>query len=113
MPVREHKVRVVSVRFTQDEYDALTKACEAEQSRSLSEFTRAAMKERLALTQAVGNRAQNNVDLMVQRLEKLYEQFRATTQRMAEIMGGTETDFLVSNSDNKANNDNNKSRGME
>lgn len=87
MPVRKHKVRVVSVRFTQDEYEALTRACEAQESRSLSEFTRTAMKERLALAAVEGRLLDGDVDVVARRLEKLYEELRSATERMGEMLG--------------------------
>ncbi len=87
MRLRRHKVRVVSVRFTQDEYDAITKACEAQDARSLSEFARTAMKEQLASREAKVGLAADSVDAIASRLEKVYRELRATTEHVAGMLG--------------------------
>lgn len=87
MRLRRHKVRVVSVRFTQDEYDAITRACEAEEARSLSEFARTAMKEQLASREARAGLMEDGVDALASRLEKVYQELRATTEHVAGMLG--------------------------
>jgi hypothetical protein len=77
MLLRRHKVRVVSRRFTQDEYEAITKACEAEETCSLSEFARMGMKERLALSQLRESRIEADAATVSKRLEKVYQELRA------------------------------------
>ena len=86
MAVRRHKVHVVSVRFTEAEYDAITKACEAEEGRSLSEFARTAMKERLAAGQPDGSLVENNMDALTKRLERVYQELRSTTESVAAML---------------------------
>jgi hypothetical protein len=86
MPGRRHKIHVVSVRFTEAEYDAITKACEAEEGRSLSEFARTAMKERLAARQPDGSLVENNMDAHTQSLERFYQQLRSTTESDAAML---------------------------
>ena len=86
MPVRRHKVHVVSVRFTEAEYDAITKACEAEEARSLSEFARTAMKERLAAREPEENPIGDNMDAVAKRLERVYRELRSTTESVAAML---------------------------
>jgi hypothetical protein len=76
------------VRFTQDEYEAITRACEAEEARSLSEFARTAMKEGLASREAkAGLIEEDDVDAIARRLEKVYQELRATTEHVAGMLG--------------------------
>jgi len=80
-------MRVVSVRLTEEEYEALTQACQAEAARSLSEFTRSVMKETLALRRQEASPAKQEREALTQRLEELYRALRAATDRMAEMLG--------------------------
>jgi hypothetical protein len=89
MLFRRHKVRVVSVRFTQDEYDAITKACEAAEARSLSEFARTAVKERLAFRDLEARQIESDVDALAKRLEKVYQELKATTEYVGGMLGCT------------------------
>ncbi|MBV9303122.1 MAG: hypothetical protein JOY62_19355 [Acidobacteriaceae bacterium] len=89
MAVRRQKVHVVSVRFTQAEYDAITKACEAEEARSLSEFARTAMKERLAAREPEGSQLEDDENALTQRLERVYQELRSTTESVAAMLGLT------------------------
>jgi hypothetical protein len=75
------------VRFTQDEYDAITRACEAEEARSISEFARTAMKEGLASREAKAGLIEDDVDAIARRLEKVYQELRATTEHVAGMLG--------------------------
>ena len=84
--MRRHKVHVVSVRFTQAEYDAITKACEAEEARSLSEFARTAMKERLADREPDGNLVENDMEALAKRLERVYQELQSTTESVAAML---------------------------
>ena len=84
--MRRHKVHVVSVRFTQAEYDAITKACEAEEARSLSEFARTAMKERLAGREPDGNLVENDMEALAKRLERVYQELQSTTESVAAML---------------------------
>jgi len=74
------------VRFTQDEYDAITKACEAEEARSLSEFARTAMKQKLAFRAPEASSIEDGVDALAKRLEKVYQELRATTEYVAGML---------------------------
>ncbi len=83
-------MRVVSVRLTEEEYDTLTKACQAEEARSLSEFTRTVMKENLALRRANASLIEREKELLRERMEDLYRALRAATERIAEMLGHSE-----------------------
>lgn len=93
MPMRQHKPRVVSVRLTEDEYDALRKVCEAEELQSLSEFTRTAMKEKLAFRGRDATLLDRDLDALAKRLEKVYQELKATTEAVAAMLGHHQISF--------------------
>lgn len=59
MPARKHNIRLVNVRFTVDQYEALANACDAGPFRSLSELSRTAFRQRLGLAEADQTLPQN------------------------------------------------------
>ena len=93
MSPRQQKVHVVSVRFTEDEFRHLTEACEAEQSRSLSEFARAVMKERLTLSAPRGALREQDTRVVARGLQLLYAELQAAAQRVADMLGDHDGGF--------------------
>jgi hypothetical protein len=87
MTILRKKSRIVTFRVSADEYETLTKICMESAARSISEFARAAVIDRLQSTGSPGVNLTGDLTTLGRALGDLDSSLRATSKRIRKLLG--------------------------
>ena len=87
MPVQKRKSRIVTFRISGEEYDALEQACAACGARSVSEFARAALFERVQAVSAPHLNLSGDLRTLGRVLDDVDAALREASRRIQRLLG--------------------------
>lgn len=92
MSVLRSKPRIVTFRVSSEEYDVLARACQGSGARSLSEFARAAILDRIEALSAPRLTIHSDLSTLGKALGELDVALREASKRICRLLGpvGTE-----------------------
>ena len=84
--------RIVTVRVSSAEYEVLTKSCAASGARSLSEFARSAMFDKIGALRAPRLTLDGDLSTLGKALGELDVSLRETSKRICRMLGPVSTE---------------------
>lgn len=91
MPHLVNRTRLVTCRLSVEDYKALNECCETARVRSLSEFIRQTVLEKIELLKVPGRSIHTDLNTLTVRLQQLEQLLGDVSHRIATILGDTST----------------------